>query len=105
MQLRRLRGALIGATLLAACAGAPAATAPSAPTRYPPATAQAIGPAPTLAVPAPATPTFAPTPTPADRYDLVLLGGTLIDGSGAAPLPDTVVAIRAGRIAAVAPRG
>jgi imidazolonepropionase-like amidohydrolase len=38
---------------------------------------------------------------PAPAYDLVLVGGTLIDGVGGAPLPDAVVAIRDGRIAAV----
>jgi enamidase len=35
----------------------------------------------------------------------VLTGATLIDGTGAAPLPDAVVAIRAGTIAAVGPAG
>jgi imidazolonepropionase-like amidohydrolase len=36
--------------------------------------------------------------------DVVLVNGTLIDGTGADPLPDAVVAIREGRIAAVGTR-
>jgi imidazolonepropionase-like amidohydrolase len=54
-------------------------------------------------VPAPTaipTPTEVPTPTavPAPRYDLVLVGGTLIDATGAPPLQNTAIAIQSGRI-------
>lgn len=91
---------------LAACA-APPATAPAAPlptaalasptaTSAPPTAA----PAPT-ASPAPTATQAPPTATPLPAYDLVLQGGTLIDGTGAPPLPDAAVAIRDGRIAAV----
>jgi imidazolonepropionase-like amidohydrolase len=36
--------------------------------------------------------------------DFALAGGTLVDGTGADPIPDAVVVIRGGRIAAVGPR-
>jgi len=110
---RALVGLLVLASLCA-CAAAPAPTtepAPQASAATPLAAA-----VPALATPAPTqapspTPrpaaTAAPTvtPTPAERYDLVLTGATLIDGTGAAPLPDAVVTIRAGKIAAVGPAG
>ena len=49
-------------------------------------------------------PTTEPRPSPAlPTYDLVLRGGTLIDGSGGQPLPNAAVAIRAGRVVAVGP--
>jgi predicted amidohydrolase YtcJ len=35
----------------------------------------------------------------------VLIGGTLIDGSGAPPQADQIIAITAGRIVAIGPRG
>jgi imidazolonepropionase-like amidohydrolase len=49
------------------------------------------------------TPTSAPTPTaiPAPRYDLVLVGGTLIDATGAPPLANAAIAIQGGRIAQI----
>ncbi|MBN1813261.1 MAG: amidohydrolase family protein [Anaerolineae bacterium] len=40
-------------------------------------------------------------PAPQTAVDIALAGGTLIDGTGAAPLPDAVVTIREGHIAAV----
>jgi len=43
-------------------------------------------------------------PTPQTSADIALVGGALIDGTGADPLPDAVVTIREGRIAAVGPR-
>ena len=56
---------------------------------------------PTSAPKATAVPTAVPTPTavPAPRYDLVLVGGTLIDATGAPPLESAVVAIQGRRIA------
>ncbi|HMQ33286.1 MAG TPA: amidohydrolase family protein [Chloroflexaceae bacterium] len=44
-----------------------------------------------------------PPPPPEPRYDLVLLGGSLIDATGAPALDDAAVAIADGRIAAVGP--
>src|SRR5512137_2596911 len=51
--------------------------------------------------------TLPPSPTarPAVPPELVLLNGTLIDGTGSDPLPDAVVVIGGGRILAVGPRG
>ena len=40
---------------------------------------------------------------PGETPDLVVRGGRLFDGSGAPPLPDAVVIVRAGRIAAAGP--
>ncbi|HWQ16174.1 MAG TPA: amidohydrolase family protein [Roseiflexaceae bacterium] len=98
----------LAALLLAACASAPAPVRPT-----PPPTVTPVAPAPASPTPAPAppTPTAAPaSATPAatltaaaPRYDLVLLGGTLIDGTGAPPLPGAVVAILGGWVAAVGP--
>jgi imidazolonepropionase-like amidohydrolase len=103
---------------LVACAGpsAPAPTAaptvasvPATPIAAAPTPApSATRPAPTAvpsATPAPtAVPTVAPSATPAlPRYDLVLRGGTLIDGGGGPPLPDAAIAIRDGLIVAVGP--
>ncbi|HEX5692662.1 MAG TPA: amidohydrolase family protein, partial [Roseiflexaceae bacterium] len=56
-----------------------------------------------------ATPTLAPTPTetpaptaiPHPQYDLVLVGGTLIDATGAPPLQNAVIAIQDGRFARI----
>lgn len=48
-------------------------------------------------------PAVTPTPSP-QPGTIVLVHGTLIDGTGADPLPDAVVVIRAGRIATVGPR-
>jgi imidazolonepropionase-like amidohydrolase len=42
-----------------------------------------------------------PSPTALPRYDLVLVGALLIDGSGLPAQPDTTVALRDGRIAAI----
>jgi imidazolonepropionase-like amidohydrolase len=106
---------LVLALALPACAAAPpAAPLASAPTVLPTVTPQ---PPPTPS-PAPAAahaarlphaalvaPTAAPTLAPLPRYDLVLTGATLIDGTGAPPLPDAAVAISRGRIAAVGPAG
>ncbi len=51
------------------------------------------------ATPVPASPT--PTPTPGLAIDLALVGGTLIDGSGAPPLTGIIVALQGDRIVAV----
>ncbi|NJN19674.1 MAG: amidohydrolase family protein [Oscillochloris sp.] len=64
-------------------------------------TATAVPPTAT-APPATATPI---PPTPLPRYDLVLVGVTIIDGTGAAPLPNMALAINGDRIAAIAPAG
>ena len=47
-----------------------------------------------------AVPTSVPTPTavPAPRYDLVLVGGTLIDSTGAPPLENAAIGIQGRRI-------
>ena len=58
---------------------------------------------PTL-LPATSTPS-PPSPTPAPRYDLALVGATLIDGTGAPPQPGTTLLIRDGAIAAVGADG
>jgi imidazolonepropionase-like amidohydrolase len=47
------------------------------------------------------TETIAPTAVPVASFDLVLIGGTVIDGTGAEPIPNAVVAIRGERIVAV----
>lgn len=69
---------------------------------------------PTAAVPPSATPVpptaapptaVPPTAVPLPHYDLVLTGATLIDATGAAPLPDAEIAILGGRIAAIARTG
>ncbi len=98
---------LLAAVLLTACAPE-AATLPAAPSPAPlVATPLPTAPTPTPTAPAP-SPTRAlvtplpRTPTPAaPRYDLVILGAALIDGTGAPPIPDAAVAIRAGRIVAI----
>ena len=41
---------------------------------------------------------------PADSRPLAIVGATLIDGQGGAPLPDSVILVRDGRIAAAGPR-
>jgi imidazolonepropionase-like amidohydrolase len=78
----------------------PPATAAPRPAALP--TTPPARPAPTAT---PLAPTARPLPTArrAPAYDLVLVGGTLIDGTGAPPLPNAVIAIRDGRIAAVGP--
>jgi imidazolonepropionase-like amidohydrolase len=63
-------------------------------------------PLPTVTLPPqPSATPVATTDVPTVTFDLVLVGGTLIDGSGGAPLSDAVVAIRGDRIAAVGPAG
>jgi len=55
----------------------------------------------------PGTPTATPTTAPQPGQSpatLALVNGTLIDGTGAAPVPDAVVLLRTGRIVAVGPR-
>jgi len=55
----------------------------------------------------PGTLTATPTAVPQSEQQpttLALVNGTLIDGTGAAPVPDAVVLLRAGRIVAVGPR-
>jgi imidazolonepropionase-like amidohydrolase len=95
---------------LAACAAPPAppvAVAAEGSTQAPaPTEVPTLVPAPTAvptAVPTTvptAVPTQAPTPTavPAPRYDLVLIGGTLIDATGAPPLENAAIAIQGRRI-------
>ena len=51
-----------------------------------------------------AAPTAAPTPAPVTVSSLVLINGTLIDGTGADPIKDAVLIIQGERIAAVGPR-
>lgn len=46
-----------------------------------------------------------PTARPAASPELVLFNGTLIDGTGATPIPDAVLVVGGGRILAVGPRG
>ena len=50
------------------------------------------------------TPTPAPTPAPAAIPALVLINGTLIDGTGADPLEDAVLVIQGDRLVAVGAR-
>lgn len=114
----RVIGALVRASVaallllpLAACAAPPAppvAEAAQHPTSLP--VLPTVTPAPPTALPAATvapspTPPALPTPTaaPAPRYDLVLVGGTLIDATGAPPLPNAAVAIQGGRIVSVGP--
>jgi imidazolonepropionase-like amidohydrolase len=86
----------VGATQAAAATAAPTATAAPSATTAPTVTTAPMA-QPTRSVSA----TAPPTATALPRYDLVLSGGTLIDGTGAAPIPDAAVAISGGRIAAV----
>lgn len=60
-------------------------------------------PTPTVVPTAVPTATAAPTPTvvPLPRYDLVLVGGTLIDATGAPPLANAAIAIQDGLIAQI----
>jgi imidazolonepropionase-like amidohydrolase len=78
----------------------PAATATAPPTP----TASATATTPPTATTRP-TATTPPTPTavPAPRYDLILVGATLIDATGAPPLQNAAVAIRDRRIIAIGP--
>ena len=46
-----------------------------------------------------------PTARPTAPADLILLNGTLIDGTGAAAIPDAILVIGGGRILAAGPRG
>jgi imidazolonepropionase-like amidohydrolase len=55
--------------------------------------------------PRPSATPVATTDVPIVTFDLVLSGGTLIDGTGGPPLSNAVVAIRGDRIAAVGPAG
>jgi imidazolonepropionase-like amidohydrolase len=107
----------MAAVLLGGCAapgGGPAAAAPTetlapaspipsataAPTATPAPPTATLTPPTLTSVPPTATPA-PPTATALPRYDLVLSGGMLIDGTGGAPMPDAAVAISGGRIAAV----
>jgi imidazolonepropionase-like amidohydrolase len=111
--MRRLAPLLAALVLLAACAAPPG---PGPVAEAPPATpsAPAAPPTGTPAATAAPTPSATPRPTPSPapptatalpRYDLVLLGAALIDGTGAPPLRDAAVAISGGRIAAVGRAG
>lgn len=101
--------------LLSACALQPApsiAVAAEGRTAAPRATPVPI---PTIVPTSTAAPTatLAPTPTavpaatavPLPRYDLVLTGATLIDSTGAPPIPNVVIGIQGERIAYVGPAG
>jgi imidazolonepropionase-like amidohydrolase len=46
-----------------------------------------------------------PTVSPLPRYDLVLVGATLLDATGAPPLPNAAVAIRGSHIVDIGPAG
>jgi imidazolonepropionase-like amidohydrolase len=87
--------------VLSSCAPPPAPSVEAAalPTIQP-----SVTPVPTAIAPT-AAPTAipAPSPVPLPRYDLVLVGGTLIDATGAPPLENAAVAVKDGRIAAVGP--
>lgn len=84
--------------IVVACAAPPAPPPQAVPTAAPTAAPTAVP----MAAPT-AAPMAAPTAAPAlpPRYDLVLRGATLIDGTGGPPLPDAAVAIRDGRVVAV----
>lgn len=112
MSQRRTVNVLVTTFLLVACSqggnsSAPTTTpllspspviAPSARTvTTPPSPTGQPTPSQEIALPSPV-----PSPSPVlPRYDLVLRGGTLIDGSGGSLVPDTAIAIQDGRIAAV----
>jgi imidazolonepropionase-like amidohydrolase len=109
MRRQTLRS-LVAVILLAACSRVGSIDGPTAlpsPAFVAPTT---VSTATTLPSPVPkptrpqATPasTQVQSPSPAlPSYDLVLRGGTLIDGSGGPPVPDAAIAIRDGRIAAL----
>lgn len=85
--------ALLILVLLAACSVSPIPTPiPTSP--------QASRAPSTTPVPLSPTP-LPPSPTPLPRYDLVLTNATLIDGTGAPPMPNAAVAILGDRIVAV----
>ena len=81
------------AGLLAGCRPLEKPVTPTA--THPPPTA-------TLVLPT-ATPTSAPTATPLPRQPEFIVNGTVIDGTGATPIPNGVVAFKGNRIAAVGP--
>ena len=64
----------------------------------------APAPAPTAPASASSTPVAIPPADAAGEPLLVLSGGTLVDGTGAPPIPDAVVVIRGNRILAAGPR-
>jgi len=73
--------------------------------------APTVAPTATVLPVSPVAPTSAQTPacpvagsTPADEEVMALVHGTLVDGTGAAPIRDAVVVIRHGRIVAVGER-
>ncbi len=90
----------------AGCAAQQPVTAPTPPAatitrpQSPTSTVTAIP----TALPATKTPN-PPSPTPAPRYDLALVGATLIDGTGAPAQPNTTLLIRDGTIAAMGADG
>ncbi len=98
---------VIMVVLLVACGAAPAPPPTPSASAVPAATSVATRTSLPAATPTPlplATPLPTAPPTPAlPSYDLVLRGGTLIDGTDAPPLADAAIAIRDGRIAAVGP--
>jgi imidazolonepropionase-like amidohydrolase len=105
----RLHITLVHLGLLLALAGCGAPPAPQIvladqlPTALPvlPTITSVPTPAPTV-IPTP-TPMPPPTEVPAPRYDLVLLGATLLDATGAPPLPNAAVAVQGARIVYAGP--
>ena len=70
---------------------------------HPPPTATPILPTSTPTTAPTATPTSAPTATPLPRRPEFIVNGTVIDGAGATPIPNGVVAFKGNRIAAIGP--
>ena len=103
--MSRVFALLALALLLSACSAPPPPSA-AAVLPYPTIQPSVTPMPPSTATPLPTavpSPTVVPSPTaePLPQYDLVLTGGTLIDATGNEPLPNAVIAISDGRIAAV----
>ena len=96
MKLTLVFALLLASSWLAACSRATTSvTAPISPTATP------VPPLPTSTL-TPTRPAAERTP-PGDEV-MALVNGTLVDGTGAAPIRDAVLLIRQGRIAAVGER-
>lgn len=103
--MTRLLALFALALLLSSCAlpPTPPLEAAAQPTLQPSVTAAPPTATRVAATPAATLAALTPTPVPAPRYDLVLVGGTLFDATGAPALEHAAVAIANGRIAAVGP--